>query len=195
MSKFSTGISVAIEDRLLDVHTVLPGKVVQYYPADQLADVQIQVPLNGEKVPVLAKIPVAWPRTTDAFVHLPMAAGDQVLVLIPEETVGTWRANNAVYAPTGDLRRHSLSGAFCYPGGYPDGAKFTVTEPTKVTIKCAAGVRIEGDFNIQGALSVTGAITAGGEITAKAGTPAAVKVSTHTHPTGVGPSGPPTPGS
>lgn len=34
-----------------------------------------------------------------------------------------------------------------------------------------------------------------GEVTAMAGTPAAVKVSTHLHPTGVGPSGPPQPGT
>jgi hypothetical protein len=40
-----------------------------------------------------------------------------------------------------------------------------------------------------------GNFTTPGEVTAKAETPAAVKLSTHLHPTGVGPAGPPTPGT
>lgn len=195
MSRLPTVIANVTEDRLKDVHTCLPGRVVQYYPAEQLADVQISVPVNRLKVPVLVKIPVAWPRTAQAIIHMPMTTGDDVMVLIPEETIGTWRANNGAYAPTGDLRRHSLSGAYCYPGGYPDDRKLEIGTPTKITIKCAAGIRVEGDLHVEGALDVSGAITAGLEITAKAGTPGAVKLSTHQHPSGVGPTGAPIPGT
>lgn len=44
-------------------------------------------------------------------------------------------------------------------------------------------------------ITPSGEVKAPGEVTAKAGTPAEVKVSTHQHPTAMGPSGPPTPGT
>lgn len=54
----------------------------------------------------------------------------------------------------------------------------------------------DGSWTFNGAkIDAQGNFTSPGEITAKAGTPAAVKLSSHTHPTGTGPSGPPTPGS
>lgn len=190
-----SAIDESIDDRLLDVHTALPGRVESYDAATQLADVKPLIPVNGETLPVIPKVPVCFPRTASTFIHLPLAKGDFVILLFPEQSIGAWRALRGAETSPGDLRRHSITSAYAIPCGFPDASKFTVTEPTKITIKCAAGVRIEGDLNVQGALSVTGAITAGAEITAKFGTPAAVKVSTHTHPTGVGPSGPPTPGS
>lgn len=201
MSSLTTVIGNSIEDRLKDVHTCLPGKVAAYYAADQLADVDIMVPVNRIKIPTLIKIPVVWPRTAQAIVHLPMKPGDFVVVLLTEEAIGTFRANQGVMAPTEDLRRHSLSGAYCIPGGFPDGKKLTITDPNKLTIHAPDGVLVEadltfdGDLTVNGDLTVSGDIKAAGEITAKNGTPASVKLSTHTHPTGVGPSGPPTPGS
>jgi phage baseplate assembly protein gpV len=50
------------------------------------------------------------------------------------------------------------------------------------------------DNTIDGPLVVKGAITADGEVTAMATGPG-VKLSTHIHPTGVGPTGAPTPGT
>jgi len=55
----------------------------------------------------------------------------------------------------------------------------------------------DGSWNLNGVkIDKQGNLTAPGEITAKAATPAtAVKLSTHLHPTGTGPSGSPQPGT
>lgn len=77
----------------------------------------------------------------------------------------------------------------------------------KVEIEAPAGLTIRGDVRIEGKLDTTGAIAAAGavtadgavsskqEVTAKAGTPGAVKLSTHSHLSGTGPTQPPTPGT
>lgn len=57
-----------------------------------------------------------------------------------------------------------------------------------------AAVKITGNVEITGDVTTTGKIEADGQVTAmKAAAP--VNLSTHTHPTGVGPSGAPTPGT
>jgi hypothetical protein len=63
------------------------------------------------------------------------------------------------------------------------------------TLRADGSMAVTGDLSVSGDLSSGGTITATGEITAKAGTPAEVSLSTHLHPTGMGPSGAPTPGS
>jgi hypothetical protein len=57
-----------------------------------------------------------------------------------------------------------------------------------------ATIDTSGNLVVPGDASVKGAAKINGEVTAMA-SGAAVKLSTHQHPTGVGPSGPPTPGT
>ena len=64
----------------------------------------------------------------------------------------------------------------------------TVESGGKVTIN---GVEIDADGNI----TTPGNVAASGEVTAKADGGSAVNLSTHLHPTGVGPTGAPTPGT
>ena len=71
-----------------------------------------------------------------------------------------------------------FAGSGCYIMVNPGGT---------VHIQTTGGLTFDGD------LTVDGKIEASGEVTAMKGT-APVNLSTHKHPTGVGPSGPPTPG-
>lgn len=121
-------IRTGIDARLLDVHTSLPGKIVSFDPARQLADVQpltkrVLIDEDGnelvETLPVLPEVPVKFPRASGAFFSFPVHVGDFCLLIFNEASVDEFSANNGLpYAP-GDLRRFSLSDAVALLGFYP----------------------------------------------------------------------------
>lgn len=136
-------IGGAIAAALEDVHTCLPCRVVSYSAATQRADVEPQVrrPMrdqNGERVvetlPVIPNVPVLFPRTASAFVSLPVAADDFVLVLFAEASVDAWQATGEVSDP-GDERRHNLGHAIAaIPGVFPTAGALDDAHATNVVI-------------------------------------------------------------
>ena len=120
------------ERRLLDsIHTALPGRVESYDPATQRADVQPlirqRVPKADtdqqewvyEDLPLIPSVRVIHPRGGGAFVHLPIATGDTVLLVFCETGIGHWEAGNGDMSDAGDERRHHLAHAVAIPGFYP----------------------------------------------------------------------------
>lgn len=72
-----------------------------------------------------------------------------------------------------------------------DSVEIESSNEIKVT---APAITFVGDLSVDGDVTTTGKVAADGEVTAKAKmTP--VNLSTHIHPTGIGPSEPPTPGT
>jgi hypothetical protein len=117
----------ALTSRLLDVWTATIGRVETYYPETQTADILpvVRRPLQAadgfvghEDVPVLPNVPVLQPRAGGYFVHLPIIAGDTVLVVFTSDSFQMWRGSGSVVNP-GDLRRHSLANAIAIPGVFP----------------------------------------------------------------------------
>jgi len=122
-------ITKAIRNHLAEVHTALPGKVVRYDSAKQLADVQLQVKAavwdednerTYEEIPILQEVPVCFMRGGGYFCSLPLQEGDFVLVIFSESSLQEWRATGQVSEPEGDARRHSIGWPVCYPACYPD---------------------------------------------------------------------------
>jgi hypothetical protein len=107
-----------------ELHTALPGKVEKYVEATQKADV---VPLiarripradgtfASEPMPTIRAVPVIWPRTADWFVHMPMAAGDTVLLVCCERDFARWMQTGEASDPL-DVRHHHLAHAVAIPG-------------------------------------------------------------------------------
>lgn len=131
-------IRKAIESRLADVHTAMPGKVKSYDRVTQTADVMPLVnavaPMADgsdelEELPVIPNVRVLWPRAGGAYLHMPMAAGDYVLLVFNEAAIGHWRAGAGEPAPPGDVSRHSLSYPYAIPGGWPDAGAFELPPP------------------------------------------------------------------
>jgi hypothetical protein len=117
-------IREGIRSALLDVHTVMPGRVQSYYAAEQTADVvpvvQRAVPTSDggyttETIAVLNKVPVAWMQAGGYTLHFPLAKGDHVLLLFSEVAYGHWRETGQV-SPPGDITRHGLSYPFALAG-------------------------------------------------------------------------------
>lgn len=117
----------AVDSRLLDVHTALPGKVVTFYKATQTADIELQIKrmiedadgeLQPEDLPILQNVPIGFPRSTKFFVSFPLDAGDFVWVMFSEASIDQWRSKGKATQP-GDARRHTLTGAMAIPCCYP----------------------------------------------------------------------------
>ena len=117
-------IAEAIDDRLIDLHVSLPGRIQSYDAITQTATIEIMVGrllentdgvLTSEELPVLQNVPVVFPKTSKYLLSFPIEEGDTGDVIFAESSIGQWRATGAVSAPE-DVGRCTLSGAKFYPG-------------------------------------------------------------------------------
>lgn len=120
-------IKVAMESFGRAMHVAMPGVVETYDAAEQKAHVKPQVqrltidPDGNEELlelPVVPNVPVVFPRGGGCFVSFPLAAGDQVILLVCDRELNTWKSNGGDAQPA-DPRSHSLPDAVAIPGGYP----------------------------------------------------------------------------
>lgn len=134
MSTLAETMRRAIEGAGLDLHVALPAVVERYDAATQRADLRPATPriLPGadededpdvlETLPVLPAVPVLWPRGGGYYLHMPIAPGDSVLVVVCEQDLSAWLRTGDPEADPGNPRRHDLSGAVCIPGLFPRAA-------------------------------------------------------------------------
>ncbi len=121
-------IQRALESRLGDVYTALPGRVESYDPVTQCADISPQVkrPLPTsegdtvyEALPVVTNVPICFPRGGGFTVSWPISVGDTVLLVCTTYAIGLWRASGEV-AEAGDIRLHGLGSAVAIPALAPN---------------------------------------------------------------------------
>ena len=122
---FTELIKKAVENRLLDVHTAIVARVESYNSEEQTVDVrpQLKHALEGkdgehvfEELPIIADVPVLFPRAGGFFISFPIKEGDCVQLIFNESTIGDWWCQEETNIET---TRHSLSGAVAVPGVYP----------------------------------------------------------------------------
>lgn len=110
-----------------ELHTATPGRVESYTSGAQIADVQPMIRRRLERrdgspvyetMPIIRAVPIVWPRAGSWFVHMPLAAGDFVLLIMCERDIARWRQTGELSPPL-DVRHHHLSHAVAIPGVYP----------------------------------------------------------------------------
>lgn len=111
-------LRTALDSRLLDLHTAMPGTIVSYDDATQTATVQpgIWRSLDDtlETLPAIPSVPIAWPAGGGMGLKFPLEKGDAVMLVFSEASFTTWRTSGQVSDPS-DESRHSLS----YPLAFP----------------------------------------------------------------------------
>jgi len=198
-------LSIAFDGRLANLWTSLPGLVTGVDLAANTCTVQptIQGQVedgNGNRqfvsLPLLLDVPIIWPKAGGFVLTLPLAIGDEVLVVIASRCIDAWWQSGGVQKPM-EARMHDLSDGFAFPGPSSQPNKILGVSATGAQLRNTAGttfLEISGDGKIKltspnsvevtaPTLQVVGNITATGTIMS-----GSISLTTHVHP-GVTPGG------
>lgn len=156
--EFEQVIRDAMESRLVELHTSLPAEVVEYDAATQSATVRPCIKRkypDGRVVelPVIQKVPVWHPRVGSAVIHLPVVAGAVGWLHFSERSIEVWLEKGGCQDPL-DPRKHSLSDAIFYPGGYPFTDPATVGDEAAIEIRNGTGSPVELRIRADGKVSI-----------------------------------------
>lgn len=83
-------LQAVIDKAQRNIHGAMPGRVRSYNIETQTAEVQLLVRIDGEAVAPLLDVPVCWPSGIAGHLHVPLTAGDTVLVVFVDEDYGKW---------------------------------------------------------------------------------------------------------
>lgn len=113
-------LAAAVENRLKDVHTALPGIVQSFDPERQTAQVQpaikrIYTTAGPVDLPMCLDVPVHFPRGGDFCITWPVAEGDECLLIFSERCIDRWFVQGNTQEPD-EYRMHDLSDAFAIVG-------------------------------------------------------------------------------
>lgn len=159
--------------RLKDLHTATPGIVRQYDAATRRATIQpgLLVSLtDGRDIrrPPLLDVPVLHPAGGGLLLHIPLEAGDPVLIVFSERGITAWKeALEESRADTVGI--HSERDAMCIPGFGPAGSatirpglSLQSTDGSVAIQVETGGITLRGDVTVTGRLAVDGDLTQGG---------------------------------
>ena len=113
-------IESTIENRLCDLHTCLPAKIISYDGNKAVIQPLLRRKFkDGEIVtlPEIKNVPVAFPRAGKYQITFPLNAGDYGLAFFSERSLDLWLVNGGTISPE-DPRKFDLSDAVFYPGLY-----------------------------------------------------------------------------
>lgn len=205
-------IRAAIGGFLSGLQTALPGIVQTVDLTKSTCTIQPTIQAyvtqrDGSKMwvqlPVLLDVPIVFPCAGNFALTLPIAAGDEVLVIFASRCIDAWWQQGGIQIQA-ELRMHDLSDGFAIPG--PRSLPHVLTAISGTTaqlrskdgtayVEIAAGGVINivapGGLNVNGNSAVTGTLAVSGEGTFKG----SHTVTAHIHrgvSTGGGVTAPPT---
>jgi len=192
MSSLSDVIDSHIKATLNNMYTTIPAVVEKVYTVEKSTILDV-LPLvnkvssegNVDMENILQEVPVVWPSGGGFRIEAPIEKGDNVLLHFAMKSVVGWKNSDGKkpVTPT-NLRKFNKNDAFAVPCIYPFGN----------------GSEIDTEALKMGSDEMVIRITKQGTIELGEGATEALVLGTtfldlfnqHTHPTGVGPSGPPT---
>ncbi len=117
-------IRAALDARMMDVHTGIPGRIETYDASKLQASVQIEVRQarydeNGDRVPdrlpVVCNVPVIFSGGGGSRLTFPVKRGDQCWLMFSEASLDRWGERGGDVDPVYD-RRHHIASAVCLVG-------------------------------------------------------------------------------
>lgn len=115
-------IYIAIDSKLINLNTCMPGIVEKYDPVAKRADIQPSIKkkytADGEVVslPVIPNVPMCFMQTRTSIISVPVKVGDDILIIFSERSIDNWKSGDggAQIDPL-DIRKFDLSDAFAIP--------------------------------------------------------------------------------
>lgn len=201
---------IAMDGRQSDMYTAMPAIVtsVDFTKMTIACQVTIQAGIQDENgnvqyvnIPPLINVPICFPSGGGFTITMPIASGDEVLVLFASRCIDAWWQSGGVQKPA-EQRMHDLSDGFAIPGPKSVPKAISGVSSSNLQIRNNAGtsyieITPTGKINIVAptGLEITGNVLVTGSLhaTANIGTDL-VALNTHIHSgvtTGGGDSGPP----
>ena len=154
-------LDAAIESRVLDIHTAMPGTVISFDATAQTCRAQPAIQrvfreTGPVDLPEVVDLPVQFPRGGDYVLTFPVKAGDECLLIFSERCIDGWFAKGGSQPPS-EYRTHDLSDACAIMGISSTPKKVSGFSTSAVELRRldgAAKVSIEGQNII--ATSTTG---------------------------------------
>jgi hypothetical protein len=111
------------DNKILDIHTWLPGQVIAVDPAMGTVFVQPELQrayTDGTTVnlPIIQNVPIMMPSGMNYSIQLPVDIGDEGVILFCERSLASWKSDGGIVDP-GDSRHHHLADAIFIPGLRP----------------------------------------------------------------------------
>lgn len=131
-----------------ELRVCLPGRIEKYDADTHLASI---LPLikrrfygrkTADSMPIINRVPVIHPRTAKAFIRMPVARGDIVMMVFADRSLEAWLQSNGAEAESLDVRQHSLNDAYAILGGYPEKKKITADNPDALEIHVESGTKM-----------------------------------------------------
>jgi hypothetical protein len=191
----------AIWQVLVGVNTAMPGVIVAFDAATQRASVQPcnKVVMDDDTeslLPVLQDVPCFFPGVGNFFLTHPVNVDDPCLLVVAQRSLDNWLTSGEPEDPQSN-RKFSMNDAVAFFGIQPtpllldpppsqDGIELRTRDQGTFLRVTDGAIRILGDVVVDGTVYATDCIA---QVT-----PATqVALSTHTQPTGMGPTGAPVP--
>jgi hypothetical protein len=173
MQEFTAQVKRVIEDKIHEMHTIIPGKVISFTPdlceADVLPYGKWRLP-DGKMLdyPLISGVPVFFPQGAGqtATIVYPVKPDDECLLLCGEQTLDVWRT----HAQSDTDLRFDLQNAIAIVGLFsrPNPLVREAIEKDALIIDCGGSritllpdgkLEVDGNVTIHGNLSVDGSIT------------------------------------
>lgn len=151
----------AMEGLQSKMWTALPGIVADVDLEAQTCSVQPSIQgvtsdRNNQELdvnlPLLINVPIVWPRAGGFALTMPLAAGDEVLVIFSSRAIDSWWQNGGVGTQV-EARMHDLSDGFAIPGPTSQPKKLANVSATGAQLRNEAGtayieITVAGAVNI-----------------------------------------------
>ena len=154
-------IRAAIDNRIGDIHTSIPGRIESFDAATQTADIKPLLKRRAinsdgteinESIPVIPRVPICFPRAGLFYITWPVESGDLCELVFSEQSRDNLKAAGGVNeTDPDDFRRFDLSDAFAIPGGYPEAKAIADFDSENIAIgkdNGGAVFRLKPDGNV-----------------------------------------------
>ncbi len=196
----------AIQSRLIEFHVMMPAVIEKYNSAEGTVEVKLllnkQEPLQDGTVdvkefPGIEDVPVKWQRCGKGWITMPLAKGDTGMVIFSDRSLSKWsQTEKGQVVDPQSLSMHNLDGAVFEPGLTPP--KNAIDSPDTENMVIHTETKLDlGEKGLSDADNLLAlAKLTKDEISALRGSFNDFlnnNWTSHQHPSGMGPTGPPIP--